>query len=106
MKPTATGRILLWRGGSLWIGLAGEPTGLHAHHAVQIALPFPHGRVRFQRPSGSWLEGHPAKAGWPLYFQRRLLFIQWRPRFTVFHDVTKSKLSADDTPAPKNNLQS
>jgi len=54
MKPTATGRILLWRGGSLWIGLAGEPTGLHAHHAVQIALPFPHGRVRFQRPSGSW----------------------------------------------------
>jgi hypothetical protein len=28
------------------------------------------------------------------------------PRFAVFHDVTKSKLSADDTPTPKNNLQS
>jgi AraC family transcriptional regulator len=54
MKATATGRILFWRGGSLWIGLAGEPTGLHAHHAVQIALPFPRGRVQFQGPSGSW----------------------------------------------------
>ncbi|HYM29512.1 MAG TPA: AraC family transcriptional regulator [Steroidobacteraceae bacterium] len=54
MKPSATGRILLWRGGSLWIGLAGEPTGVHAHHAVQIALPFPPGRVRFQIPSGTW----------------------------------------------------
>jgi transcriptional regulator GlxA family with amidase domain len=54
VKPAATGRILFWRGGSLWIGLAGEPAGLHAHHAVQITLPFPGGRVRFQSPSGSW----------------------------------------------------
>lgn len=54
MKPAATGRILFWRGGSLWIGLAGEPAGMHAHHAVQITLPFPGGRVRFQSPSGSW----------------------------------------------------
>ena len=54
MKPSATGRILLWRGGSLWIGLAGEPAGLHAHHAVQIALPFPPGQVRFQVPSEDW----------------------------------------------------
>jgi len=54
MKRSATGRILLWRGGSLWIGLAGEPTGVHAHHAVQIALPFPPGRVRFRIPSGNW----------------------------------------------------
>ena len=54
MKPSATGRILFWRGGSLWIGRAGEPTGLHAHHAVQIALPFARGRVRFQAPAGDW----------------------------------------------------
>lgn len=54
MKPSATGRILIWRGGSLWIGLAGAPAGLHAHHAVQIALPFAHGRVRFQTPDGEW----------------------------------------------------
>ena len=54
MKPSASGRILLWRGGSLWVGLAGEPAGLHAHHAVQIALPFPPGRVRFQVPSRDW----------------------------------------------------
>jgi len=54
MKPSATGRILLWRGGSLWIGLAGEPTGVHAHHAVQIALPFPPGGVRFRIPPGDW----------------------------------------------------
>jgi AraC family transcriptional regulator len=54
MKPTATGRILIWRGGSLWIGLAGEPAGFHAHHAVQIALPFPRGRVQFRGSSGIW----------------------------------------------------
>jgi len=54
MKPSATGRILLWRGGSIWIGLAGEPADPHAHHAVQIALPFAGGRVRFQIPSGEW----------------------------------------------------
>jgi AraC family transcriptional regulator len=54
MKLSATGRILFWRGGSLWIGLAGEPTGLHAHHAVQITLPFPGGRAQFQHPSGNW----------------------------------------------------
>jgi AraC-like DNA-binding protein len=55
MKVTASGRILFWRGGSLWIGLAGEPSGVHAHHAVQIALPFPGGHVRFQAPPGRWM---------------------------------------------------
>jgi transcriptional regulator GlxA family with amidase domain len=54
MKPSATGRILLWRGGSIWIGLAGEPADSHAHHAVQIALPFAGGRVRFQVPGKDW----------------------------------------------------
>ena len=54
MQPSATGRILFWRGGSLWIGLAGEATGLHAHHAVQIALPFPRGCVQFQDRAGKW----------------------------------------------------
>ncbi len=54
VKPTATGRILFWRGGSLWIGLAGEPAGCHAHHALQITLPFPGGRVQFQRPAETW----------------------------------------------------
>jgi len=53
-RPTAIGRILLWRGGSLWIGHAGEPAGFHAHHAVQVALPFHGGHVRFQRPAGHW----------------------------------------------------
>jgi AraC family transcriptional regulator len=54
MKLSATGRILFWRGGSLWIGLAGEPAGVHAHHAVQITLPFPGGYARFQCPSRNW----------------------------------------------------
>jgi len=54
VKLSASGRILFWRGGSLWIGLAGEPTRCHAHHAVQVALPFPGGRVQLQAPSGRW----------------------------------------------------
>jgi len=54
MKPSASGRIIIWRGGSLWIGLAGEPAGVHSHHAVQISLPFHPGRVRFKIPDGNW----------------------------------------------------
>jgi AraC-like DNA-binding protein len=54
MKPAAIGRILFWRHGSLWIGLAGEPSGMHAHHAVQITLPFPGDRVRLQGPDEAW----------------------------------------------------
>jgi AraC-like DNA-binding protein len=54
VKPSASGRILIWRGGSLWIGLAGEPAGMHAHHAVQISLAFPAGTVRLRRASGEW----------------------------------------------------
>jgi AraC family transcriptional regulator len=54
VKVSATGRILFWRGGSLWIGLAGEPTGLHAHHALQVSLAFPGGHVRFQTRTGAW----------------------------------------------------
>jgi AraC-like DNA-binding protein len=56
LSPSAIGRILFWRGGSLWIGLAGAPAGLHTHHAVQIALPFSPGRVRFQAPGASWAD--------------------------------------------------
>jgi AraC-like DNA-binding protein len=54
VKPSASGRIVFWRGGSLWIGLAGEPAGLHSHHALQITLPFQPGRVKLQQPSESW----------------------------------------------------
>lgn len=38
MKMAGAGRILLWNGGSLWIGSSGGATDFHAHHAVQIAL--------------------------------------------------------------------
>ena len=54
MKPTGTGRIAFWRGGSLWIGRAGEPTDVHSHHAVQITLSLSGGGVRFRRPGGNW----------------------------------------------------
>lgn len=47
---------MFWRHGSLWIGLAGEPSGVHAHHAVQITLPFPGSRVRLQGPGETWRE--------------------------------------------------
>ncbi|MCQ8119489.1 AraC family transcriptional regulator [Methylomonas rosea] len=54
MKTTGTGRIVLWRGGSLWIGRAGEPTDFHSHHAVQITFSFSEDGVRFRRPNGPW----------------------------------------------------
>jgi AraC-like DNA-binding protein len=55
-KPVtaATGRILIWRGGSLWIGRGGEPARPHAHHAIQVTLAFPGDRVKVRAPAGVW----------------------------------------------------
>jgi AraC-like DNA-binding protein len=54
MKVSGTGRILLWRGGSLWVGRVGEQTGAHVHHAVQITLGLSSGGVRFRAAGGDW----------------------------------------------------
>jgi AraC-like DNA-binding protein len=59
MKPSASGRILMWRGGSLWIGQAGEPAEMHAHHAVQVSLPFHRRSARLRLPDGEW-QAYPA----------------------------------------------
>jgi AraC family transcriptional regulator len=77
VKPTAIGRILIWRGSSLWVGHAGEPTDVHAHHAVQIALPFREGRVSFARPCAGWTQ-YPAAivaANEPHAFEARAQFM-------------------------------
>lgn len=55
MKPAAIGRILLWRGGSLWIGRGGEPAEFHAHHAIQITLAFPGGTMRLRPRGRPWV---------------------------------------------------
>lgn len=53
-KPLGTGRIVFWRGGSVWIGHAGGETGFHAHHAIQVTLALSGGNVRFQSPGEDW----------------------------------------------------
>ncbi len=47
------GRVLLWNGGSLWIGHGAGPVQAHDHHAIQISLALT-GRVRFRVPDGRW----------------------------------------------------
>jgi hypothetical protein len=38
-RPIAgVGRVLLWSGGSLWIGRDAGRGEIHSHHAIQIAL--------------------------------------------------------------------
>jgi AraC family transcriptional regulator len=54
IKAFGTGRIVLWSGGSIWIGHAGEATDFHAHHAIQITLALSGGEVRFRRPGEDW----------------------------------------------------
>lgn len=49
-----TGRILLWRGGSVWIGYAGKTTDFHSHHAIQITVTLSGGEVRFRLPGQEW----------------------------------------------------
>lgn len=54
VKQFGTGRIVFWRGGSVWIGDAAEETGFHSHHAIQITLALSGGMVRFRRPGEEW----------------------------------------------------
>ena len=53
---TARGRVVLWQGGSLWIGRGGGRVQWHAHHAHQITLPFA-STCRFRSDeNGDWRE--------------------------------------------------
>ena len=56
-RPIAgIGRVLLWPGGSLWVGRQAGPVAPHAHHALQISLALT-GRVRLcSDPPGDWAE--------------------------------------------------
>jgi AraC family transcriptional regulator len=54
MKLAGAGRILLWSGGSIWIGRSGEATDFHAHHAVQISLSLSNAGIFFRSPDGDW----------------------------------------------------
>jgi AraC family transcriptional regulator len=49
------GRVLLWSGGSLWIGHAAGYSRAHAHHAIQITLALS-GRIRLSDERGQWRE--------------------------------------------------
>jgi AraC-like DNA-binding protein len=49
-----TGRIVFWRGGSLWIGQAKSETGFHAHHSIQMTLALSGGTVRFRSAGEDW----------------------------------------------------
>lgn len=53
-RSIGSGRILFWRGGSVWIGRAGESTDFHSHHAIQITLALSMGEVRFRCPDEDW----------------------------------------------------
>lgn len=56
IKPAGSGRILFWRGGSVWIGRAEESTDFHAHHAIQITLSLAGGTLRFRALGEEWGE--------------------------------------------------
>lgn len=58
-KSFGTGRIIFWRGGSVWIGHAAEDTGFHEHHAIQVTLALSGGDVQFRVPDGNWVS-YPA----------------------------------------------
>jgi len=49
------GRIVLWSGGSLWIGRQTGRADAHAHHAIQIALAM-RGRFRMDDDGQGWRE--------------------------------------------------
>jgi AraC-like DNA-binding protein len=59
-RPVAgIGRVLLWSGGSLWIGREAGRVEAHAHHAIQIALAMEAPFVMRDGATG-WREHHGA----------------------------------------------
>ena len=50
MRGTSSGQIVIWQGGSLWIGETRATTGQHAHHAIQVTLAL-EGEFRLRDPS-------------------------------------------------------
>ena len=54
LPTTGRGRILLWRGGSVWIGRAEQPTDVHSHHAIQISLALSTGRLHIRDTDDTW----------------------------------------------------
>jgi len=38
MRARSSGQIVVWQGGSLWIGETRATTGQHAHHAIQVTI--------------------------------------------------------------------
>jgi AraC-like DNA-binding protein len=53
-KHFGTGRLVLWRGGSIWIGHTDEKTEIHSHHLIQLTLALSDGPVCFQTPGRDW----------------------------------------------------
>ncbi len=52
----ASGRVLVWHGGSLWMGTGRGRTQWHDHHALQITLAL-EGVCRFRtQPGGAWTD--------------------------------------------------
>jgi AraC family transcriptional regulator len=55
-RPIAgVGQVLLWSGGSLWIGRDAGRVECHAHHAIQIALAMD-SHLRLATADGEWRE--------------------------------------------------
>lgn len=55
-KPiVGIGRVLLWSGGSLWIGRAAGRAEAHAHHAIQISMGLT-GRLSLRGDEQPWRE--------------------------------------------------
>lgn len=54
LKQSGAGRIIFWSGGSLWIGLSGEPTQCHAHHAIQVSVSLSGTPLQFRTPDTDW----------------------------------------------------
>jgi len=49
------GRVMLWSGGSLWLGRDTGRAETHAHHAIQVALAMD-SALRFATADGAWRE--------------------------------------------------
>ena len=54
-KPWA-GRLVMWRGGSIWLGQVASATDIHVHHTIQVTLSLEGSVPQFRTALGEWVD--------------------------------------------------
>lgn len=53
-KLFGRGRLVAWRGGSVWVGRTEDEADFHVHHLIQLSFALSGGTLRLRTPGENW----------------------------------------------------